>query len=88
MSTADEINLMRRKAEEGIAKFFLDVAKKDLKKSEARLLWLLSSRPCHAARARKLRLRGMDVRFDGRTSTGKARYRWAKPLPTIVVGKP
>lgn len=30
----------------------------------------------HAARARKLRRRGEDVSYYGRTSTGKARYAW------------
>lgn len=49
------------------------------------LFWLLESRPCHAQRARKLRRRGMNVRFDGFTSTGRSRYRWAKPLPTIRI---
>lgn len=29
-----------------------------------------------ARRARKLRKRGEDVRYIGRTKTGKARYRW------------
>ncbi len=91
MSTADEIALMRHAAEVRLAPLqrALDDACRDIcKETELRLWWLLDSRPCHAARARKLRRRGMDVRFDGHTSTGKARYRWAKPMPAVVAGKP
>ena len=33
-----------------------------------------------ARRARKLRRRGEDVRYVGRTKTGKARYSWARRI--------
>jgi hypothetical protein len=34
------------------------------------------ARECGARSARKHRKRGDDVRYHGRTRTGKARYRW------------
>lgn len=33
-----------------------------------------------APRARKLRRRGEDVRYVGRTETGRARYRWTRRI--------
>jgi hypothetical protein len=74
---------MRHAAEARLAPLQMAVANA-CRGTELWLWWALDSRPCHAARARKLRRRGMDVRFDGCTSTGKARYRWAKPMPAIV----
>lgn len=43
----------------------------------------LRGRLVHAQRARKLRRRGEDVRYVGRTSTGLAKYRWFKKAITI-----
>lgn len=41
-----------------------------------------------ARRARKLRKRGEDVRYHGRTKNGKARYTWTKRLPPWAIYRP
>lgn len=45
-------------------------------------IFLIKGREVCAKRARKIRKRGDHIRYIGRTSTGKARYRW---LPAIQV---
>lgn len=39
----------------------------------------------HARRARKLRRLGHSVRYAGRTSTGRAMYRWSKKAITVEI---
>ena len=41
-----------------------------------------------ARRARKLRKRGVDVRYIGRTSTGKARYSWMRRIAPWAIYRP
>lgn len=41
-----------------------------------------------ARRARKLRKRGEDVRYFGKTTTGKARYRWIRRIEPLSIYKP
>lgn len=41
-----------------------------------------------ARRARKLRKRGDDVRYVGRTSTGKARYSWRRRIAPWAIYMP
>ena len=38
-----------------------------------------------ARRARKLRKRGENVRYIGRTTTGKARYSWLRTIPPWAI---
>lgn len=38
-----------------------------------------------ARRARKLRKRNEDVRYVGRTTTGKARYRWMRRIDPLTI---
>lgn len=41
-----------------------------------------------ARRARKLRKRGEDVRYVGRTTTGKARYSWMRRIAPWAIYMP
>lgn len=75
MTTAHEIELMMKAAQHklsALARSF-EAKQQDIVGAG---LHLAFGRNVSAARARRLRRRGEDVRYIGRTETGKARYRW------------
>ncbi len=75
MSTAKEIELTMQQAQpkiEAIAQAFEAL----MPGMMSDCLHIAIGRKVSAKRARKLRKRGDDVRYAGRTETGKARYRW------------
>lgn len=49
---------------------------------------LAIGREVSARRARKLRKRGDDVRYVGRTKTGKARYSWMRRIAPWAIYMP
>ena len=86
MTTAKEIELKMQMAKPG-----LDALTRSFETLQRDMvhygMHVTFSRNVSAARARKLRRRGDDVRYVGRTETGKARYRWTRRIPPLSIYK-
>jgi hypothetical protein len=87
MTTAQEIEIKAAEAAMMIHGFVgrLDTMRKDLTTYG---MHVAIGRHVCARRARKLRKRGEEVRYLGRTTTGKARYTWMKRLPPWAIFAP
>jgi hypothetical protein len=86
MSTAQEIELMAKIAQSRLAAIArgFETLQRDMLTYG---MHVAVGRNVGTVRARKLRRRGEDVRYVGRTETGKARYRWARRVHPFAIYK-
>lgn len=80
MTTATELQLMAERGRDLMQR----ISERIVRPLTTTLLVLTAGREISAARKRKLRQRGAEVRFSHRTPTGKCRYRWLPAGPTWV----
>ena len=86
MTTAQEIELMAKIAQPKLAAIARAFGALQLDLVDYGM-HVAFGRKVGAVRARKLRRRGEDVRYVGRTETGKARYRWARRIHPFSIYK-
>ncbi len=87
MTTAKEIEILMQAAKpknDAIARILAGVMRDVVHHG----MHIAVGRNVGATRARKLRRCGEDVRFSGRTKTGKARYRWMRRVEPFSIYNP